>query len=122
MLSILITLLGIVVIVAFAILVFRTAADTGRSPLPWALLTAGVGLALQFVLPILIGIVIGVYHIVSGKPLDELAVSLFGLGFVIDISCLILSIVGMMSVSKQVLKIPDDPQVPFAPPPPPPQF
>lgn len=123
MISILLTLLGIVVIVAFAVLVYRTAADTGRSAGLWALLTIGVGFAFQFILPLIVGIGIGIYFIFSGRPPDELAVSLFGLGFVLDIVCLILSIVGMMLVAKQVMRIPDDvPVSAAASPPAPPQF
>lgn len=119
MLSILLTLLGMAVVVAFGVLVYRTASDTGRSGGAWALLTVGIGFAIQFILPLFIGIAIGVFYIVSGRSPDEMAVSLFGLGFVIDIGCLILSVAGMMLVAKQVSKIPDEPFVHVAPPPPP---
>ena len=108
--------------IAFSIQVYKTASDTGRSPIIWAVLTACVGFAFQFILPLFIGIAIGIYLIVSGAPAES-AFNAFGLGVIIEIGCLTLSIVGMVFVSNQVAKIPDDsPISAFSPPPPPPQF
>ena len=122
MFGILLTLLGIIAIIVFSLQVYKTAADTGRSPAVWAALTVCVGFAFQFVFPLFIGLAIGIYMIVSGTP-PEAAFNTFGLGFIIEIACLVLSIIGMIFVSNQVAKIPDDPPVSaISPPPPPPQF
>ena len=122
MFGILLTLLGIIAIIVFSLQVYRTAADTGRSPVIWTALAACVGFAFQFVLPFFIGIAIGIYSIVSGTPPGD-AFNIFGLGFIIEIGCLVLSVIGMVYVSNQVAKIPDDPPISaVSPPPPPPQF
>lgn len=116
---------GIVAILVFTIQVYKTAVGTERNAPLWALLTAGVGIVFQFVVPFIIGIVLVVYYLATGTPPDQLEGTMFtGLATILNVACLILSIVGMVLVSKHVSKIRED--VPAntgsMPPPPPPSF
>ncbi len=117
MLGIVLTILGIVAIVVCAINVYRTAIDTGRSAGLWTLLTIGLGLFFQFVVPFFVGLVIGVYLVISGTPLEKSAVNTFGLLFILEIACLVFSVVGMFFVMNRAAIVPD--YKPASSPPPP---
>jgi len=122
MLGIFLSLLGIIAIVVCAIQVYKTAVDMGRNAVLWTFLTVGVGLFFQFILPFIIGIVTVVAFLIGGTPPDEIATGAFGLIFVVDIACWVLSIVGMFYVMKRVAIVPDDPPMSGSAPPPPPTF
>jgi hypothetical protein len=122
MLGLILTLLGIIAIVVCAIQVYRTAADVGRVPVLWTLLTVGVGLFFQFILPFIIGLFIAIFMLITGTSLENLEVRAFGLLFVLEIVCLILSIVGMLFVMGRAGRIPDDPPMTGPDQPSPPQF
>lgn len=121
MLGLALTLLGLVAIVVCAIQVYKAAVDTSRNAGIWTLLTIGVGIFFQFILPFVFGILLGVYYLMSGVPRERIAIDSFGLLFILEILCLVLSVVGMFMVMKHVSKLKDE--VPGAAmPPPPPQF
>jgi hypothetical protein len=113
---------ALIAIVVFTIQVYKTANGTGRNGALWALLTAGVGLGLQIVIPFIIGIVLAIAYLVMGSSPETLESEITGPATIIGIIGLILSIVGMVLISKHVAKVPDDPPMSAAVPPPPPQF
>jgi len=119
MLSIVLTLLGIVAIVVFTTQVYKTAIDTERNASGWAVVTAAVRITIQFVLPLLVGILVGIYLVVTGNGLEHLETSLFGLLTIIDVLGVILSVVGMWFVMKHVSKIKEADAAGPTPPPPP---
>ncbi|HUR97199.1 MAG TPA: DUF973 family protein [Pyrinomonadaceae bacterium] len=113
------SILGIVAIVVFTIQVYKTAARTERNAPLWAIATAGIGIGIQFVLPVIIGMLLGIYYISSGTPVEELQAEIGGIASVIGVVGIVLSIVGMWLVMKRVSTVRDDFPNPTAPPPPP---
>lgn len=113
---------GIIAIVVFTIQVFKTAKGTERNAPLWALLTAGIGIAFQFVIPLFLGMVLAVYYLATGSPAETLQSDLQWPSVIIGLVCIILSIVGMVLVSKHVSKIIDVPVGAVNAPPPPPTF
>jgi len=123
MLSIVFTIIGFAAIVVFAIQVYKTAVSTERNAPLWTAATVVTGLAVQFLLPFLAGVAIGIYYVVSGRPLERLQTDLFGVLTMIDIAALILSMVAMSRLMARVSVIQDDlPNSAVQPPPPPPTF
>jgi hypothetical protein len=115
-------ILALIAIVVFTIQVYKTANGTGRNGALWALLTAVVGFGLQIVIPIVAAIVLAVVYLASGSSPEALESEITAPTTIISIVGLILSIVGMVLISKHVSKVPDDPAMSAAVPPPPPQF
>jgi len=116
------TIIGIVALVVFTIQVYKTAAGTGRNAAAWAAITAVIGISIQFVFPVIIGIAIGIYYAATGTPVDRIEIEMFGLLTIISILGIVLSLVGMWLVTKHVSKVIDDDPRAVAPPPPPPTF
>lgn len=110
-------LIGLIAIVIFATQVYKASKDSGRSELSWTMLTIGIGLALQYLVPIVIGFMIGIYIAIAGPNSVE-TVNPFGIFFIIEIVCLILSFIGMLAVLKHVSSIPEDAELVDGPPPP----
>lgn len=113
---------GIIAIVVFTIQVFKTAQGTERNAPLWAALTAGIGITFQFIIPIILGIVLAVYYLATGSSPETLQSDIQGWSIVIGVACIILSIVGMVLVSKHVSKVIDVPVGAVNAPPPPPTF
>lgn len=113
---------GIVAIVVFTIQAYKTANGTGRNGALWAFLTAAIGVIFQFVLPVIMGIVIGVYYMMTSGSVDDIESALNGYALILGIVFFIISIVGMWLVMKHVSKVPDDPPMSASAPPPPPTF
>lgn len=111
-------ILGIVAIIVFTYQVYKTAVGTERNGPLWALLTACIGIVFQFIVPFIIGLAIAVYYLLTGTPADKIESEIFGLAVMLNIGCLILSVVGMVFVTKHVSKvredIPSPPQSGFA--------
>jgi hypothetical protein len=117
------TLFGIIAIVIFTFQAYKSARDTERNAPIWALMTALAGIAFQFVIPFFIGLIIVVFYIATGKPVENLESALMGPGFIIGIVFLVLSFVAMFLILKQSAQIKDDPPASeAAQPPPPPTF
>jgi hypothetical protein len=118
------TIFGIGALIVFPIQVYRTAKNTGRSAGMWAAITAVLGVAIQFGLPMFIGIALAIYLMAAGSDIDDnFATSYSGLFNVIGVVSIGLSIVGMWLVFKYVAKVPDEEVSLYPkPPPPPPTF
>jgi len=115
-------IVALVAIVVFTIQVYKTANGTGRNGALWALLTAAVGVVLQLVVPFILGIVLAVAYLAAGSSPETIESDIMWPATLIGIAGMILSIVGMVLISKHVAKVPDDPPMSAAAPPPPPQF
>ena len=112
-------LISLIAVILVTYHVFKTARDNGRSAIGWAVLTVGVGLGFQWILPIFIGIVLAVYYMSTGMSVDELQAALETPAMLITFACFGLSFIGMFLILKFVMKIPDDPVRSDVPPPPP---
>ena len=85
-------------------------------------MTSVVGFSGQFILPVFVGIAFALIMLAIGTAPELIGVS-FGLGFVIEVICIALSVVGMFQILKHTSSIPEDlPNESVSPPPPPPTF
>ena|SRR5687768_3851343 len=112
-------LVGIIAIVVFTVQVYKTAAGTERNAPVWAAITAVIGIALQFVIPIVFGIALAVYYLTTGTPVENIESEAFAPAVIVNIICFFLSIVGMVLIMKHVSKIKDEDPAAKTPPPPP---
>ncbi len=111
------SILGFIAVFIAAYFVYKTAKDTGRNAVGWALLTLAVGFGVQIILPLFIGIILGVAMMTSGSSVTEIQESIAPAAMIIGIVCLILSFVGIWFIMRHISKLPEDES--FAPPPPP---
>lgn len=116
------SIVGIVAIVIFTIQVYKAAVATGRNGPMWAVASLVVGIGVQFVIPVLIGLGFGIYLAASGASMENLESTYVGLFSIIGIGGIILSMVGMWLIMRHVSNVPDEDPGAQAPPPPPPTF
>lgn len=112
-----IALIGVFIAAYFA---YKTAVSTGRSGPIWALITLAVGLGFQIVLPVLIGIIMGIVFVATGTPVDQIPEKIQGPAAFIGLPMLILSVVGIWLILRHISRLPED--KPAGQPPPPPTF
>lgn len=111
-------ILGLAVIVIASVMAFKTARDYGRSTGLWVGFVLIVGLGFQVVVPVLIYIVVGTIMVVRGNNGIEIQNMFDGWLVVLNVACVFLSVVGMMSILKYLSKAPEE--EPFTAPPKPP--
>ncbi|CAN5200168.1 hypothetical protein BH20ACI1_BH20ACI1_21550 [soil metagenome] len=114
------SILGFIAVFIAAYFVYKTAKDTGRGAVGWSLLTVAVGVGLQIVLPVLIGIFVGVFMMAYGNSVTDIQENLQSASIIIAIGCLVLSFIGIALIIRHVAKIPEEEL--FVPPPLPPDF
>jgi len=112
------SILALVAMIVAAYQVYKTASGNGHSGVLWAGIALAVGIGFQLVIPILIGLVLGVIYISTGTPVEELQNKINGPAMVIGIITIALSFFGVWLVYRHVSKIPDDAAVDHVPPPP----
>ncbi len=114
------SILGIVAVIIATYQVYKTARDTERNAVGWALLTFAVGFGIQIILPMMIGFAIALVMTASGNSVMEIQESIQGIAIIIGIAGLLLSFLGIWLIMRHVSKIPESSFA--APPPPPPTF
>lgn len=112
------TLLGFIAVFTATYYIYKTARDTGRSAVGWALLTLAVGFGLQIIFPAIILIVIAIAMSVSRKPLTNIDQLPWSLDIIISLIDLSASFIGIWLIIRRISTIPDD-EVFDAPPSPP---
>lgn len=112
------TILGFVAVIAATFHIYKTAKDTNRNAVVWALATLAVGFGFQLVIPLLIGMVVGVLMVSAGSSATEMQTAIQPYALVIGLVCLVLSFVGIWLLARQVSKMPDDNFSAAVPPPP----
>lgn len=115
-------ILAFIAVIVFIVQVYKTAKGTGRNGALWAILTGIVGFGFQIVVPLFIGLALGIYYLMTGSSPEEMEIAVNGWATLIGLPCLVLSIVGVFLIMKHVSKIPDEPVSAAVPPPPPPTF
>lgn len=116
------SLLGIIAIVIFAVHTFRSANSNGRNGGLWAFVSVAVGIALQWVVPLVASMVIAIFYIASGSNIDTIEQDIMWPAVVISFAGLGLSFLGMWLVLRHVSQIPDEEPFTASGPPPPPVF
>lgn len=114
-----IAIAAMVAVIVLIIQVYKTANGNGRSGALWAVLTGVLGFGFQIVLPMIIGLVAGIYLVATGGTPDDIQEWVNSWSLLISIPCLILSVLSMWLIMKYVSRIPDDQPLTNAPPPPP---
>ena len=108
---------GLIAVFVATYFTYKTAKSTGRNPL-WALATLGVGLGFQLIIPLFIGIILGIVYVAGGTPVDTLQNAIAGVSMIIGIVCLVLSFIGMGLIVRHVSTYPEDGDEIHIPPPP----
>ena len=114
------SILGFIAVIIAAYYIYKTAKDTNRSAVGWALITLAVGFGVQIVIPVLIGIVISIIMLTSGNSEAQIQEFIQPVGLYLGIGCLILSFVGIWMIIRYVSGLPE--QAFSEPPPVPPNF
>jgi uncharacterized membrane protein len=112
------TILGLVGVVVATYFVYKTAKDTGRNAAVWGLLTFAVGFGIQIIVPLLIGVIIGIIKVSSGSTVEEIQRDIQSPAIIIGIVCLVLSFAGIALIIRHVSKIPEEKSVIMPPSPP----
>ena len=107
------TILAFVAIIIAAYYAYKTARDNGRNGIVWALITFAIGFGLQFVLPVLIGIVLALIWMASGDTQAQMQSKIQGPAQLIGIVAIILSFVGMGFILRFVSTVPDGVELPL---------
>ena len=115
----LLVIIGFVFIVVFTIQVYKTASGNRRNGGGWATATALVGIAIQFGMPMFVGVVYGLYLAANGRGRAGLNQPVFGLFALIELLGIVFSVVGMWFIMRHVSKLPEDDDSTPQPPPPP---
>lgn len=115
-------IIGFVIVIVATYYAYKTAKDYGRNAILWAVATFCIGFGIQFIVPMIIGLVLAIIWMAQGttNPV-EMQSRLIGPAFFIGIGCLILSVIAMGIILKKVSQVPDEPIV-SGPPPPPAEF
>lgn len=114
------SILGFIAVFIAAYFVYKTAKDNGRGAVGWSLITVAVGFGLQIVLPILIGILVGLVMISTGSSAAKMQEDIQSWSIIIAVACLVLSFIGIALIIRHVAKIPEEES--FVQPPLPPDF
>ena len=102
------SIFGIIIIIVVAVFVYRTAKQYDRNAIGWTLITLGVGFGIQLIIPLFIGIVIGVVMIARGSTPEEMQASLNVPAQFIGIVFIVLSIVAVLLILRHVAQIPEE--------------
>ncbi|MCY7375635.1 MAG: hypothetical protein LH472_06645 [Pyrinomonadaceae bacterium] len=114
------SILGFIAVFIATYYIYKTAEDTGRNAVGWALLTFAVGFGLQIIFPVIILIMITIGMSVSGKRLTNTEQLPWSVDTIISLTGLAASFVGIWLIMRRVSTIPEDES--FAAPPAPPTF
>ena len=102
---------------------YKTAKDYERNAVVWPLVVFAVGFGLQIVIPVIVGIFIGIVMIVNGTPPDQLEDAMSGYAILLNLGFIVLSVVAMFMILRYIATFPeDDVSAADASPPPPPKF
>ena len=112
------SILGLVAVIIAAYYIYKTAKETNRNAVGWALLTFVVGFGLQIIFPVVILIIITIAMAVSGKRLTNIDELPWSVDTIISLVVLAASFIGIWLIMRRVSTIPDD-EIFTAPPSPP---
>ncbi len=99
---------GLIFAIVAPFFIYRTAKQNGRNAIFRALLTLVVGVGIQIVIPLLIGVVIALVMFAQGFSEYQIQQAVQPYTLIIGILCLVLSIVGIFLIMNQVNKVPTE--------------
>lgn len=114
-------ILGLVFAIAAPFFVYRNAKQNGHNPILWTLLAFAVGIGLQIIPPLFVGIVLGVVWVSQGRSAEEIQQSLQTPAVITSVVSLALSVAGVLLIMRHVNTVRDNDES-YLPPPSPPNF
>jgi uncharacterized oligopeptide transporter (OPT) family protein len=114
-------ILGFIFVIVAPLFVYRSARQNGHNTIFWTLLAFGVGIGLQIIMPLLIGIVLSVIWMSQGRSAAEIEQSLQTPAMIIGLISLALSVGGILLIMRRVNNVRDTDES-YLPPPSPPNF
>ena len=108
-------ILGLVFVIVGAIYTYRTAKSNGHNAVLWTLAAVAAGFGVQFVLPFLIGIILSIFWLASGRSGAELQAMIMASEPFISLVFLSASIVSGVLILRRVSLIRED-DAPLPPP------
>ena len=118
-------MLGIIALITVFIAAFfayKTAVGNGRNGPLWTLATLGVGLGLQVVIPVVLGVILAVVYLAGGTSPEKLQEEIAGPAGVIGLVSLFVGFIAIWLILRHVSKLPQDELRIDSPPPPPTVF
>jgi len=115
-----ISILGLIAVFIATYYIYKTAKDTNRNAVGWALLTLAIGFGLQIVFPAIILIIIAAGMMASGNLLTNVEQLPWSMETIIALMGLAASFAGIWLIMRRVSTIPEDES--FVSPPQPPSF
>ena len=114
-------ILGLIFVIVAPIFVYRNAKQNGHNAIFWTLAAIGLVVGLQIIIPLLIGIVLGVLWVNQGYSAAEIQSSLETPSMILGLVSLVLSIGGVLLIMRHVNTV-RDAQESYPLPPTPPNF
>lgn len=114
-------ILGLIFAIVAPFFVYRNARQNGHNPVLWMLLALVAGVGLQLVIPLTIGILLGVIWIRQGYSAEEIQQSIQAPSSIFGVISLILSVTGIFLIMRNVNIVRDLPTT-YPTPPEPPDF
>jgi cytochrome bd-type quinol oxidase subunit 2 len=106
-------------VLAAPFFIYKNAKQNGHNAILWTIISIVAGVGVQFFIPLMIGMTIGIYWALKGYSEDEITAAVKGPATIIGIISLIASIVGVLAIMKKVNTIPEEAFLTVQPPPPP---
>ena len=106
--AVLFQLMGLAVVVVAPYFVFKTAKENRKSPILWGLATLVGGLCIQYILPVLVGVLLMIFFLATGTPRGKLQETLETPNEILTYAGIFLSVVFVVLILRFVGKIPDD--------------
>jgi len=114
------SILGLIAVFIATYYIYKTAKDTNRNAVGWALLTFTVGFGFQMIFPVIIGLVLTIVLTISGSSMTEIQIPVQTTTIIASVVGLIFSFIGIWLIMRRVSRIPED-EI-FVDPPSPPNF
>lgn len=112
-------IIGLIYVIVAPFFVYRNAKQNGHNAIFWTLLAVAVGVGLQLIIPLLIGIVLGVVWVIQGYSAEEIQQSMQTPSLIFGVIALVLSVVGVQLIMRRVNTVRDiEPAYPQPPQPP----
>lgn len=100
--------LDVILIVLFAVVapffVYFLAKKNGHKAVYWALITLAVGIVCQVVLASIIGLIVAFALVGMGNSPNSIAPTIQNYSLIINVSCSILNVIGVLLVMRRVSK------------------
>lgn len=115
------SIIGLIILVVASIQAYKAAKGYRRNGVAWALITFGVGVGIQLIIPLIFGIIYGIVLAAGGMTSpQQMQEAIMIPAVIVSIVCIVLSVVAVFLILRYLSRVPEN--RPFTPPPPPENF